>query len=163
MVLAPYILARTAPHQLRTVRNMGRSHSLPPGAVSVPTLSRLAGLTHSRTYQLLKAGKGPKLTPIIRASATRSRARQECFVAATDALEWLTARLESTLEPERRAQIEDGIRHLRIERIMAHIRSGEPLPRPDQAPFVSANPRRPGPNGQPADLPAAAFAIGART
>jgi hypothetical protein len=112
-------------------------------------------------YQLLKTKKGPKVTFVTLSPYSRPSGRRERFVAADDALAWLEHRLSETYHPDKRAALEDGIRHLRVERLMAHLRTGTPLPRPAQEPYVSAHRRSRGREGQPAHVPVGTFAVGA--
>jgi hypothetical protein len=85
------------------------------------------GYSHTRLYQLIRAGRGPKLTPISLSPLSSTQGRRETFVSWEDALEWLQARPDAS-------RWSDLVRQLRIEWIMVHIRSGTPLPRPPQTP-----------------------------
>jgi hypothetical protein len=60
---------------------MGAAHSTSQTGLSVPALARLMGFkTHVRLYQLIRAGKGPVLTPITRSPFSDTNGKSENHV-----------------------------------------------------------------------------------
>jgi hypothetical protein len=110
---------------------MGYSTYTPSRGLSIPHLADLMGYSHTRIYQLTKAGKGPALTPIKRSPLSDHRARPECFVAWDDAIRWLEQRPDAH-------RFTDALRTLRVQRVMAHVRTGTPLPPPVPPPAIPA-------------------------
>jgi hypothetical protein len=103
---------------------MGSSFSTTGRGISVPALSRALGYSHPRVYQLLRAGQGPKLTPIIRSPASDTHGRRECFVAWEDAFAWVQARATSAPSAKERARAEEGLQNLKIKFIAQARKSG---------------------------------------
>jgi hypothetical protein len=98
---------------------------MPLYGLSVPQLAALAGLTHTRVYQMIHEGTGPRLSPIHSYSPlTRPGPRRERVVAFEDALRWLEARATSAPTPSARAAAADGLLTLKVRWITQARKSG---------------------------------------
>src|SRR5262245_14803750 len=99
---------------------MGKSATLPPDGISIPYLARVMNLRNSAIYEATAKGRGPRLSmaPLAPGNCYKAKRRSH-YVTIADAVAWLEAR-----DPTKWA---DAIRHLRIERILAHVRAGVPL------------------------------------
>jgi hypothetical protein len=102
---------------------MGTAHSTLRDGLSVPTLARMCGLTHSRLYQLIRSSKGPQLTPIERSPYSDSHKKPEHFVRWDDALTWLQERADAPWMWRKRERYLLALRNVRVERAHAAIRN----------------------------------------
>jgi hypothetical protein len=100
---------------------MGTANSTLRDGLSVPTLARLCGFTHSRLYQLIRSGKGPQLTPIERSPYSDSHKKPESYVRWDDALTWLQERADAPWMWSRRERYLLALRKVRVERAHAAI------------------------------------------
>jgi hypothetical protein len=122
---------------------------LPPGSLSVPALARAMGLQPSTLYHHIAHGRGPRLRPVTPAPWYRAkRQRPNSYIRIPDAVDWLLSRPDA-------AAYSDLCRTLRVQWIVDHIRTGQPLPQPPEVPYVSPYRRSPRYPHTYADLPPA--------
>jgi hypothetical protein len=120
---------------------MGKALNTSSSGLTVPQLADAMGYTHTRLYQLIRAGRGPALTDITLSPLSSAHGRRERYVRWQDAVAWLEARHDAP-------RWADVIRILKLQYINQYLRAGLPLPRPAQTPYVSPY-RRPGARAEP--------------
>src|SRR6266851_2675202 len=102
---------------------MGRAHSTSLTGISIPRLAKLIGVTHTRLYQLIRQGHGPRLTPIARSPHSNTHGKPENHILWGDALVWLTDRLNCpwVIRPRLRNRYVEAVTDIKVQRAYARI------------------------------------------